>query len=435
MRDNIRRGKAFIMDTWRMGDKKLLFFSFFIAVLIGWNFWLPKARGGFSERNRPGEPPNLDFFAYYLAGRASSLKLDPYADNRAIAPELISTEGPSWQGKFVYPPTFLPIYSAIATLQYNTARKLWAIGALGIHFIALLILVRQSTTKREEIFLAGLVLTLTSHPLLFHLRQGQVDLYVSSLILLSFITYLKKSHKLSALFLSIAFLLKINPILLLVTFLFFFRDRKYLGYFGASTLFLVLLSLLFMPANYYVKYFAEVLPSIAEGSSYIYNQSIFRLFNSWQVEVASDISSGWQFAIGHMNGVLTILLMTGLAFFFEVIRKRWARENRVVINGQDSTELYWSIFFMNIVATLLFTSRTWHMSFVWVILPMSKLLVVFMSSARYWFTALIGLSFALMNSVIIEEPWLDSLNMIGALLALILLAVFNSNPERILSEE
>jgi hypothetical protein len=277
----------------------------------------------------------------------------------------------------------------------------------------------------------ALIFTFTSHPLLFHIRQGQVDLYVSALIMLAFISYQRSNRLLTGLSLSLAFLIKVNPILLLLTFIIYFKDIKVLLYFLASCLTIVLASFLFLPPRFYSEYFLHILPTVSEGSAYIYNQSLFRLFYSWQVQLEPEVLSGVQSQLGIVNGMLTVLLIAvvpGSLFFLA----------RRIVNTAGrlpewmASEYETTIFFINILAILLFTSRSWHMVFVWAILPMSRLMVGFLEKANVWFALLTGLSFTMINAAIYEEPVLDSLNMIGSLFAFILLAVLVLKPTTML---
>jgi hypothetical protein len=98
-----------------------------ILLFIFWNYFQPEVVYGFNIVSPTVNAPNIDFHAYYSGGKAYLRGLDPYQDTR-----------------YVYPPTFLPLYSLLARLSYRSARLLWVeiyaaffllATALGIYWI------------------------------------------------------------------------------------------------------------------------------------------------------------------------------------------------------------------------------------------------------------------------------------------------------------
>jgi hypothetical protein len=158
---------------------------------------------------------------------------------------------------------------------------------------------------------------------------------------------------------------------------------------------------------------------------------MFRLLYNWQVLNAPRLPPGLQGNIGMINGFLTILSLGLIGVFYLYISRRRVRQYSSA-SKLDERVVADAVFLLNLLAILLFTSRSWHMNFVWMILPMTMLLSEFIQRAKLWFTISLGLSFALINAVIFEDPLLDSLNMIGGLLSLGLIAWFLLSPKLVI---
>lgn len=396
----------------------------FGIILLFWNLWLPLTKQSYST----GDPKNHDLFAYYVAGKSNNLGLDPYKNNGAAHDELYNPrKGAPGYSKYIYPPTFLPIYSLLAFLDYDDARIFWIYSYFTIFIITFIFIVSWvPPPKRLRIILIGTLLILTSRPLLLLIRAGQVDLIVASLIISSFVTYLRGKPLVSAVFLSVATLIKVNPIFFLATFVILFKDFRYVIYYSVSSIVLFFLSLLFIPIELYSEYFVDILPTIAQGSSYVYNQSLVRFLEPilaksiyWlDVRGVSIVPEGFILGLFSLAGVSVFAL--GIILF----TNRWSDSSiRLGYMPIEKTGLDFVIFFMNLLVILLVSSITWQMAYVWVILPLSIVMAYIYDGVKLWYFILFGISAVLLNSVVYEEPIQDSLNMIGAILSFVLLGI------------
>jgi hypothetical protein len=79
-----------------------------ILAFVFWNYFQPSVVYKFNILSPGLSVANIDFHAYYSAGKAFLNGKDPFNNTR-----------------FVYPPTFIPFYSLIARLAYNKARIAW----------------------------------------------------------------------------------------------------------------------------------------------------------------------------------------------------------------------------------------------------------------------------------------------------------------------
>ena len=115
------------------------------------------------------------------------------------------------------------------------ARLLWAI-TYGLVFAIILTWMTLSFGREwREIFLvSGLLLCLVSFPLLSHIEHGQVDIFIISLVLASYLCYARKKHLVAAILLAVATLIKVSPGFLLIYYLIFRRDLRFLLMYGAE---------------------------------------------------------------------------------------------------------------------------------------------------------------------------------------------------------
>ncbi len=375
-------------------DKNPLILAFVLIGVITWNYWLPSALTYFSDR-KPSEPNrNMDFYAYYTAGKSFALGLNPYRDNGS---ELADPSGRNdGYSRYVYPPTLLPAYSLLGRLDYDLARTVWAVGSLYVHLAVLLAIAFQSRTmSRGAVLALGIILTITSQPLLFHLRQGQINVLIISVVAISFLARQANHKFLSAFLLALATVSKVNPALFLITFVIYWRDLRYLVYFGLCLIGLTLGSMLLVPPDLYREYLLVVLPSLTNSDSFYFNQSLIRL-------------------IPPINAFPQIAAFAGLGSFALYAWMVGGRKNFIdPINQSFDAK---AMLCMNALIILLFSGLSWEMTYVWIILPATLFLPDLIPVARVWFMGVVGVAIALLNISILAVPVLDSLNIIGGVL-------------------
>lgn len=123
---------------------------------------------------------NMDFAAYYMAGKALNAGLDPYRNQ---------VDGPGrallWDGvaryrhsRFLYPPLVGHMFRPLALLPFPTAKAVWAALQLAALGVALGLFARTA----QQPVLPALLLALASYPLLLHLERGQIDLLTLALL-------------------------------------------------------------------------------------------------------------------------------------------------------------------------------------------------------------------------------------------------------------
>ena len=378
-----------------------------LAVIIGWNYWLPMAEDFYNlvtEANETRRFPlrNVDFFAYYNAGSRFENGQNPYFYTRADQTNF---------SDYIYPPTLLPVFGLISRMDYDAARLFW----LGLNFTGYILsfsmlLVVTRRELRPVLLACGLVLTTASFPLLMHIHNGQSDLLVISLVLIGYVAYIKEKKAAAAFLLALAALTKVSPALFLIFFVLFLRDIRFLLYFIIAAVGMVLLSLLAVPFQLYLDYVLEVLPEVGKGTAYWLNQSIVKFVPASMGFLAQAIMAGGLGIFG---------------LFTWWLSRRYPAEIR--LPGKilpDTQTVAETVFFLNLLVILVFVGKAWSMVYVWTILPSALLVVrMYVQPPRAWYVVLVFLAVFLLVSKVYGYPILNSLNLWGSLLLASLLVL------------
>jgi hypothetical protein len=375
-----------------------------LIVLICWNFWLHSAWEMYNtvSQTNAGELHNVDFFAYYKAGSRFLSNDNPYFWGRDAQNDPVISD-------FVYPPAVLPFFSLLSRIPYDLARLVWLI-AYGLSFACILgWMVMSFAPEWRDVFLvSGLVLTMASFPLLSHLEHGQVDIFIISLIMASFLSYVRKKRLLAAIFLAVATLIKVSPGFLLIYFVLFRRDLRFLMMYIGSLAIMMVFSLLFVPIGWYLDYVRYVLPEVGQGTSFWLNESILKyLIFSPGIARAAGITG---------LGLLAVVIW--------LISRRYSAEERMAVlplgNGGTIGEL---VFILNLTGTLIFLGRAWVAAYVWLIIPSAWLVTILLARRiKLPWVGGICVGIALVTAKVYGFPILNSLNLWGGIILTICLA-------------
>ena len=123
-----------------------------------------------------------DFAAYWVAGTARRLGLDPYVNQvgGASAPALWDGVASFRHSRFLYPPLVADLFRPLAALPYPTAKALFTAAMLAA-WIAAAMLLSDDRRGRTVFFLASALF----FPFYRHLERGQVDLLILLLLALA----------------------------------------------------------------------------------------------------------------------------------------------------------------------------------------------------------------------------------------------------------
>jgi len=254
---------------------------------------------------------------------------------------------------FAYPPSSLPFFGLFAHLEFGVAAQVWTALGLGVFFASVLGAVAMVKPDRQYL-LAGVggLLFFTSYALRVELVLGQVNLFLSGLTILSVAAHRSGHSRISAILLAEATLLKPVPVLFLVYFVVFYRDLRYLAYYGGALVATVGMSLLVVPIQLYWSWLVDVLPMLFVGTGSMINESVTGALSLYG-----------------FSTVTPLVVVGGLCVF--VLFAYRVHPNSVSIPWSVSVD---GMLLMNAVVVLLLGTRSWRQDYVWLILPTALLL-------------------------------------------------------------
>lgn len=119
-----------------------------------------------------------DFAAYWVAGTARRLGLDPYLNNAAAGAQ-VPWDGSAFRhSRFLYPPLAADLLRPLAAIPYRAAKWLFTAGAVAAWIAAAALIARE-----RRVSAAMLVAGALFFPLYFHLERGQIDLVLLTAVL------------------------------------------------------------------------------------------------------------------------------------------------------------------------------------------------------------------------------------------------------------
>jgi hypothetical protein len=380
----------------RRAGTELAIVGLLVASIAAWNFWLPTARDFFSLQTKPPLPPNVDFFTYYTAGLRFERGENPYYwPATDVAPQTFT--------EYIYPPTFLPLFGLLSRLPYDTARTLWA-SLYGLAYLGAFLSMLWATRRDLRLpFLAlSAVLTLLSFPLLFHIRNGQSDVFIISLLLVGYVGHRRGHNALAGVLLALATVAKVSPVFLLIYYVVYLRDRRLLLATLAALVSLFGISLIWVPLPLYPDYLLHVLPNIAGGTSYWFSQSLLRF----------AAGNGW------LARGISAVVIGGFAWLAWTLAKR--PDHRPEYSDMFLGALPFAgegVFLLNLLVIVLSVGMAWPMTYVWMILPCALLLTgLLRARVRVWFLIAVSAAVGLMEAKVYGLPGLGALNLSGNLL-------------------
>jgi hypothetical protein len=230
----------------------------------------------------------LDFAAYFTAGEAVRLGLDPYRNHPDHVPTVWDGTSAHTHSRFLYPPLVARLFSLAAAVPYAPAKAVFTTLSLGALLAATLMLwraiprtawgpdspggapslpregVSRSDRTRTERLLVLLTLLFTAYPVLLLLERGQVDGFTLLLLVLAFRPAIEGRVPgiVSGALVAVATLLKLNAAYFVAFFVLRRFWRGVLGFAAGGAAILALSLLLDGPAVLH-RYLTVELPRIS----------------------------------------------------------------------------------------------------------------------------------------------------------------------------
>jgi hypothetical protein len=379
-----------------------------ILLLIFFNYWINAFQQAFYYVNTEVGQATVDFHIYYTAGKA--ILNQNYAYNSLFA------ENGHKLTTLNYPPTFFPFFALFSLWDYETARRIFLAFNFLVFGLSLFALLKYSHRgDREPILFLGIVLALLSAPLMSVIFHGQIALFVGCASFASFLFYLNGRKNISALCLATAVLIKLNPVLLLATFVLFFNDWKYLIRFIVAVVLVVSISVLFINPSLYWDFVTKILPNLAEIPPAEYmNQTPLRWIASNSISLLQNIG------ITLIIRLYTLFGLISLAIFAWFMGQKHSNLTQLIRNGTqdiDAVFVAYLFFIINISASMFLSARVWSHTYVWYIFPSLPVIIYAVRKTRWWFVLLVGLAVVGVTSQVLNQAHLlNNLNIIGSIL-------------------
>ena len=261
-----------------------------LAAAIAASYWVEIVSRAFNDVDPIVHVPNYDFFQYYAGGHNWNLGLDPYTNHPGVPGAIVYPrfDTPQISG-YIYPPTFLPVYGALARYSYDDARRAWL--AITLSAFALLVAVALWVTpgRRLEVLGVTVLLTMASYPFIYHVHNGQADLVASAFAISGFLLYPRWRGWPSAALLALAIATKVTPVLLLAVMVVYFRDWRLALKALLCGVVLGAASLAWVHVGLYRVFLFTTLPSIAVSDPSRFNQTVLRFW--WQYPLVLKAAS------------------------------------------------------------------------------------------------------------------------------------------------
>ncbi len=192
------------------------------------------------------ESLQMDFSAYYFAGKSINNNLSPYENH-------VLTKWDLWDGvnmfkhsRFLYPPLVANLFQPLAELPYIKAKYIWNFFNLFCYLICFVLLLRFFHFDKDflKIIIAG-ILMFNFFPFIALLERGQIDGITFLFLLMGLMLLVKhnKYHFISGFFLGVTSLFKLYSLLLLP---FLLIRKKFVVVYGyiSGILLIIILTLL-----------------------------------------------------------------------------------------------------------------------------------------------------------------------------------------------
>ena len=328
----------------------------------------------------------MDFTAYYFAGKSLNNDLSPYENHVLSRWDLWDGVNMFKHSRFLYPPLIANLFQPLAALPYIKAKYIWNFFNLFCYLICFILLIRIFRFNKNfiKILIAG-ILTFNFFPFITLLERGQIDC-ITFLLLLTGLMLLVKDKKyyfISGFLMGITSLFKLYSLLLLP---FLLIRKKYVVVYGYITgiLSIIILTLLISGLDTSYNYLTKEAVRISEhGSSGTNDMNIpaeiiqkFHLISPYSMAIidgriylSESISFNSKASFIRTLEVLqtntpfdlsnTIYSIIVFTFFFILMIVFSKKYN---IKGYDF--VYWQVI---LIIILLSSPYTWVMNLVWLI--------------------------------------------------------------------
>ena len=377
-----------------------------LAATIAVSYWVEIVSHAFNDVDPIVHVPNYDFFQYYAGGHNWNMGLDPYVNHPGVPGAIVHPRFDTHQiSGFIYPPTLLPVYGALAHYSYDDARRAWLAITLSAFALLVAVAVWVTPGRRLEVLGVTALLTVASYPFIYHVHNGQVDMISSALAVSGFLLYPRWRGWPAAALLALAIATKVTPVLLLAVMVVYFRDWRLVLKTLACGLVLFAGSLAWVHLALYRVFLFTTLPSIAVSDPSRFNQTVLRFW--WKDP--------------HVLKIVSALGYLALLFLVYVVSRNRKRRPLPEEAGDERRRERYAVLLLAVLFMLFFSPLAWQMAYVWTIVPLALVLTARPPEGHPAAVPALGIAAALLCSRVFDLRVLDLLNVLGAAVAMLAL--------------
>ncbi len=377
-----------------------------LAATIAVSYWVEIISNAFNDVDPIVHVPNYDFFQYYAGGHNWNMGLDPYLNHPNVPGAIEHPRFDTHQiSGFIYPPTLLPVYGALAHYSYNDARRAWLAITLSAFALLVAVAVWATPGRRLEVLGVSLLLTVASYPFIYHVHNGQADLLSAGLAISGFLLYPRWRGWPAAALLALAIATKVTPVLLLAVMVVYFRDWRLAVKALVCGLVLFAGSLAWVHIGLYREFVFTTLPSIAVSDPSQFNQTVLRFW--WKDP--------------HVLKIISALGYLALLFLVYVVSRNRVRRPLPEEAVEERRRERYAVLLLAVLFMLFFSPLAWQMAYVWTIVPLALVLTARPPEGHPAAVPVLGVAAALLCSRVFDVRVLDLLNVLGAAVAMLAL--------------
>jgi hypothetical protein len=336
------------------------------------------------------ESLQMDFTAYYFAGKSLNNGLSPYENHVLSRWDLWDGTAMFKHSRFLYPPLIANLFQPLAALPFIKAKYIWNFLNLFCFLLCFILLVRIFDFSKDinKILITG-ILSFNFFPFITLLERGQIDCITFLLVILGIMFLMKdkkKQHFISGFLFGITALFKLYSILLIP---FFIIRKKFVVLYGylSGVILVVLLTFLISGFDATHNYFTKEAVRISQhGSSGTEEMQIpveiirtFHLISPYSMAViegriyltesisfnskASFIRTLEVFLsqtpLNLSNTAYSIIVFLLFFLLMIIYQRKYLKDDKL-----NNEFIYWQVV---LIIVLLSSPYTWIMNLVWLI--------------------------------------------------------------------
>ncbi len=195
-----------------------------------------------------------DITKIFEAAQKLANGLDPYEYN-------VTRNDPLFAHSYVYPPAFAQFIEIFLPLGFENGIKLWVVLNFLLYIILIAVLARMFDLNwRSYGFYALLLIALNFRPAMDTLSNGQLDIMILALLVVTFAFAVQHRYFASGATLACAIIVKLQPVLMMPFYLTTRRWRALIGT-AAAMVVIVSVSMVLNSPVLYERYLTRILPA------------------------------------------------------------------------------------------------------------------------------------------------------------------------------